>query len=70
MSADSSMKYKTSSMQYPFWFGRSAARMAACVTHPFDLGMFAPVTRRDEAWLTNMILTSSNQGTYMNNTDP
>lgn len=32
--------------------------MAACVTHPFDLGMLSPVARRDEARLTNMLLTS------------
>jgi len=25
---------------YPFWFGGSASSMAACVTHPLDLGMF------------------------------
>jgi hypothetical protein len=24
---------------YPFWFGGSAASMAAVVTHPLDLGM-------------------------------
>jgi hypothetical protein len=24
---------------YPFWFGGSAASMAAIVTHPLDLGM-------------------------------
>ncbi len=23
---------------YPFWFGGSASSMAACVTHPLDLG--------------------------------
>jgi len=64
------MKYKTCSIQYPFWFGGNAARMAACVTHHFDLGMSVPVARRDEARLTIMILVSSNQGTYMNNTYP
>jgi len=26
------------SMRYPFWFGGSAASMAAVVTHPLDLG--------------------------------
>lgn len=26
-------------MRYPFWFGGSASSMAACVTHPLDLGM-------------------------------
>lgn len=25
--------------RYPFWFGGSASSMAACVTHPLDLGM-------------------------------
>jgi hypothetical protein len=28
-----------SKTQYPFWFGGSASSMAACVTHPLDLGM-------------------------------
>lgn len=23
---------------YPFWFGGSASSLAACVTHPLDLG--------------------------------
>lgn len=26
-------------IRYPFWFGGSASSMAACVTHPLDLGM-------------------------------
>jgi len=26
-------------IHYPFWFGGSASSMAACVTHPLDLGM-------------------------------
>lgn len=26
------------SIRYPFWFGGSASSMAACVTHPLDLG--------------------------------
>lgn len=26
-------------VHYPFWFGGSASCMAACVTHPLDLGM-------------------------------
>jgi hypothetical protein len=25
---------------YPFWFGGSASSMAACVTHPLDLGEY------------------------------
>ena len=25
-------------IHYPFWFGGSASSMAACVTHPLDLG--------------------------------
>lgn len=25
-------------IQYPFWFGGTASSMAACVTHPLDLG--------------------------------
>ncbi|AEO61958.1 hypothetical protein MYCTH_2312784 [Thermothelomyces thermophilus ATCC 42464] len=28
----------TRSIHYPFWFGGSASSMAACVTHPLDLG--------------------------------
>ncbi|KAI8258547.1 hypothetical protein K4K58_003253 [Colletotrichum sp. SAR11_239] len=31
-------KKADSSMRYPFWFGGSASSMAACVTHPLDLG--------------------------------
>ncbi|RCI11920.1 hypothetical protein L249_4225 [Ophiocordyceps polyrhachis-furcata BCC 54312] len=27
-----------SNIRYPFWFGGSASSMAACVTHPLDLG--------------------------------
>lgn len=30
---------KKTAMRYPFWFGGSASSMAACVTHPLDLGM-------------------------------
>lgn len=26
-------------IHYPFWFGGSASSMAACVTHPLDLGV-------------------------------
>ena len=26
-------------ISYPFWFGGTASSMAACVTHPLDLGM-------------------------------
>jgi hypothetical protein len=29
----------TQKWHYPFWFGGSAASMAAVVTHPLDLGM-------------------------------
>lgn len=28
----------TAKLKYPFWFGGSAASMAAVVTHPLDLG--------------------------------
>lgn len=28
---------------YPFWFGGSASSMAACVTHPLDLGTLPPL---------------------------
>jgi len=31
--------------RYPFWFGGSASSMAACVTHPLDLGEMNPVYR-------------------------
>jgi dicarboxylate transporter 10 len=27
-------------IRYPFWFGGSASSMAACVTHPLDLGTY------------------------------
>lgn len=27
-------------ISYPFWFGGSASSLAACVTHPLDLGTF------------------------------
>ncbi|KAL2891156.1 Mitochondrial dicarboxylate transporter [Ceratocystis lukuohia] len=30
---------KSSAVKYPFWFGGSASSMAACVTHPLDLGI-------------------------------
>ena len=30
-------------VRYPFWFGGSAASMAAVVTHPLDLGTTVPV---------------------------
>lgn len=29
---------KQPAIKYPFWFGGSASSMAACVTHPLDLG--------------------------------
>ena len=29
---------KKKPIHYPFWFGGSASSMAACVTHPLDLG--------------------------------
>jgi dicarboxylate transporter 10 len=29
---------KQKPIHYPFWFGGSASSMAACVTHPLDLG--------------------------------
>ncbi|KAF4899328.1 Mitochondrial dicarboxylate transporter [Colletotrichum fructicola] len=35
-------KKADSSVRYPFWFGGSASSMAACVTHPLDLGTHAP----------------------------
>ncbi|KYK61183.1 hypothetical protein DCS_02324 [Drechmeria coniospora] len=31
-------KKNSPSIRYPFWFGGSASSMAACVTHPLDLG--------------------------------
>lgn len=31
-------KAKSAAVHYPFWFGGSAASMAAVVTHPLDLG--------------------------------
>ncbi|KAF6838831.1 Mitochondrial dicarboxylate transporter 1 [Colletotrichum musicola] len=38
-----------SSMRYPFWFGGSASSMAACVTHPLDLGQVRLQVRRPDA---------------------
>lgn len=32
-------KSKSGALRYPFWFGGSAASMAAVVTHPLDLSM-------------------------------
>ncbi|KAI6255738.1 hypothetical protein MCOR07_002040 [Pyricularia oryzae] len=29
---------KVDAIKYPFWFGGSASSLAACVTHPLDLG--------------------------------
>jgi dicarboxylate transporter 10 len=29
---------KKAPIHYPFWFGGSSSSMAACVTHPLDLG--------------------------------
>ena len=31
-------KAASPAIRYPFWFGGSASSMAACVTHPLDLG--------------------------------
>lgn len=31
---------KPAAVRYPFWFGGSAASMAAVVTHPLDLGRY------------------------------
>jgi dicarboxylate transporter 10 len=36
---DRDVKEKKPAIRYPFWFGGSASSMAACVTHPLDLGM-------------------------------
>jgi hypothetical protein len=32
-------------IHYPFWFGGSASSMAACVTHPLDLGKLLSCSR-------------------------
>jgi len=37
---DERRKKKPPAVRYPFWFGGSASSMAACVTHPLDLGKF------------------------------
>lgn len=39
-SAAANKKTASPTIRYPFWFGGSASSMAACVTHPLDLGMF------------------------------
>lgn len=36
--ADERSKKTGPAIRYPFWFGGSASSMAACVTHPLDLG--------------------------------
>ncbi|UKZ82015.1 hypothetical protein TrVFT333_009796 [Trichoderma virens FT-333] len=41
--ADKKKKLRAPAMRYPFWFGGSASSLAACVTHPLDLSMFASV---------------------------
>lgn len=38
-SASQNNQRKPAQIHYPFWFGGSASSMAACVTHPLDLGM-------------------------------
>jgi len=35
-------KSKPAVVHYPFWFGGSAASMAAVVTHPLDLSTWEP----------------------------
>jgi dicarboxylate transporter 10 len=35
---DAKKEDKKTAIRYPFWFGGSASSMAACVTHPLDLG--------------------------------
>ena len=40
-------------LRYPFWFGGSAASMAAIVTHPLDLGTFN-VSRSDLVFLADI----------------
>lgn len=35
-----SQDVKKTPIHYPFWFGGSASCVAACFTHPLDLGMF------------------------------
>lgn len=44
------------STRYPFWFGGSASSMAACVTHPLDLGTLCvlPLTSAQRLGLTFM----------------
>src|ERR1700761_3676043 len=39
-------------IRYPFWFGGSAASMAAVVTHPLDLGICPPRTSQCGSVLT------------------
>ncbi|VUC35143.1 unnamed protein product [Clonostachys rosea] len=42
-------RQKKSAIHYPFWFGGSASSMAACVTHPLDLGQCIPVRLQTRA---------------------
>ncbi|EXJ90838.1 hypothetical protein A1O1_03943 [Capronia coronata CBS 617.96] len=45
---------KTAAVRYPFWFGGSAASMAAIVTHPLDLVKVRLQTRLPEAPKTTL----------------
>lgn len=46
-------------IRYPFWFGGSASSMAACVTHPLDLGESELIQNAIGGSLTNY---ASSQG--------
>jgi hypothetical protein len=46
---------KSSRIRYPFWFGGSASSMAACVTHPLDLGKIVHLHMRMVYRLTLMV---------------
>ena len=47
-------KPRPPAIHYPFWFGGSAASMAAVVTHPLDLG-----TAETQGMNVNMLTTTS-----------
>nr|XP_036586009.1 uncharacterized protein CTRU02_04161 [Colletotrichum truncatum]KAF6796200.1 hypothetical protein CTRU02_04161 [Colletotrichum truncatum] len=47
--ASTQKKKPDNSLRYPFWFGGSASSMAACVTHPLDLGKVRLQVRRPDA---------------------
>lgn len=60
---------KAPSIRYPFWFGGSASSMAACVTHPLDLGMSQsslPASLPWESYVLTEVCLLNSQGPSAN----